>query len=470
MFHLSSRAVLAAAASVAALLAAGPVSAQTGLFGGGSTLAASTYSQVFQALDSTTPGIYCGNSTSSNTFAPAGTADTVCNNYGYIGSGKGAAALFANSASVEYGTYPNPKGTPNYFNVVAYAASDSALSSGQVGIWNNGGTQSSVTVTAQQPTAGALLQVPTFGTPITVAYKFNGAVGFLGGIQLTDAQLCGIFSGSITTTNDTHLTGIAGDPNFPNAYSGKTVPANPITVVYRGDSSGTTYLFHQHLAAVCPSYPVTNPKAAFATALPTGTLPTQTFSTLFSGGVPSNFSAQTGSAGVENKINSTPFSIGYLSPDYTKISARNANGAFPVVAKLKNLTDGNFYLPDLNSTSTALNSATITNLKDPTTYSPPVATPAAGYPIVGFTNLFFPQCFSDNNVANELYNLIQAVLPGGGYTLQINQGGFVPLPQSLANAINDNVLNNNNGNNLDLQDGAFCQAAGAAGPGTFTGR
>jgi ABC-type phosphate transport system substrate-binding protein len=493
LFHIASRAALAATVSAGALLAAGPASAQiTTLYGGGSTLAASTYAQLFKSLDNVNGTTTCG-----GTFQPTGTVDTVCNSYGYIGSGTGVAALIADSsaanntcspvstspkfacpaggqttpADVEYGTYPNPSGIPAAFNVVAYAASDSSLSSAQIGYWNNGsGTQSGVTFhAAQKPIAGPLEQIPTFGTPITIPYKFNGAVNVLGGIQLTEAQLCGVFSGTITTTNDPHLTGTAGDStNYPNAYLGKTVPASTITVVYRSDNSGTTYLFTQHLAAVCQNLGVP------AANVPVTFTATQSFAGVFGANgnpaLPANFVGESGSAGVEGKINSTTYSIGYLSPDYTKIAPRNASGAFPVVASLLNrhAVSSGYVTPNTANTTAALATADLSHIDvtNPTTWSPPAADPTAGYPIVGFTNVIFPQCFASNDVASNLYTFLQAFQTGSGNGPLFAQGGFVPVPAGLATFINANILNNSSAN-VDLQNASLCQAAGGS---TYAGR
>jgi hypothetical protein len=42
----------------------------------------------------------------------------------------------------------------------------------------------------------------------------------------------------------------------------------------------------------------------------------------------------------------------------------------------------------------------------------------------------------------------------------------VQLPSGLVNIINANILNNNNGYNIDIQDANICQGGGATTPVT----
>ncbi|MET0234754.1 MAG: phosphate ABC transporter substrate-binding protein PstS [Kibdelosporangium sp.] len=82
--------------------------------------------------------------------------------------------------------------------------------------------------------------LPLVFGPVAVAYKLDGATD----VTLTPDVLAKIFSGSVKTWDDAAITAANG---------GKALPAKPITVVYRGDESGTTDNFQQYLTAAAPS-------------------------------------------------------------------------------------------------------------------------------------------------------------------------------------------------------------------------
>src|SRR5690606_23740249 len=77
---------------------------------------------------------------------------------------------------------------------------------------------------------GPLLQFPSVATSVTIPFNKTGAA-----LNLTDAQVCGIFSGRISTWQ-----GVTG--------SGRT---GAIQVVYRNESSGTSELLTRFLSTVC---------------------------------------------------------------------------------------------------------------------------------------------------------------------------------------------------------------------------
>jgi phosphate transport system substrate-binding protein len=82
--------------------------------------------------------------------------------------------------------------------------------------------------------------LPLVFGPVAVAYKLDGATD----VTLTPDVLAKIFSGGVKTWDDAAIT---------TANGGKALPAKPITVVYRGEESGTTDNFQQYLAAAAPS-------------------------------------------------------------------------------------------------------------------------------------------------------------------------------------------------------------------------
>lgn len=78
--------------------------------------------------------------------------------------------------------------------------------------------------------ATAIVQFPTLAGSIALPFQHSGAAGTL---DLSVAQVCDIFSGVITN------------------FSALGLPAKPIKVVYRTDSSGTSFSFTNFLAANC---------------------------------------------------------------------------------------------------------------------------------------------------------------------------------------------------------------------------
>ncbi len=159
------------------------------------------------------------------------------------------------------------------------------------------------------------MEVPTFGTPITLPFHVNTTALSTSNtaLNLTTAEVCGIFSGK--TTSWSSITGATAA-----GMSGT------IHVVYESDGSGASFLFTQFLAAVCNS---TN--SNFTTTI----TPSTTFASLpFPGGtVPSNFTGVSGTPGVQAAIINTVDSIGYLSPDATLIAPVNNGKNVPPVAE-----------------------------------------------------------------------------------------------------------------------------------------
>ena len=84
---------------------------------------------------------------------------------------------------------------------------------------------------------------------IETTYTFSGATKS-GLVKLTNAQLCGLFSGQITDL---------GDPRLATAFKKSAVAGAPalagipVELVGRSDGSGTTSIVYRHLEKVCPA-------------------------------------------------------------------------------------------------------------------------------------------------------------------------------------------------------------------------
>ena len=85
---------------------------------------------------------------------------------------------------------------------------------------------------------GGVVQLPSTAGLIVLAYNLPGVNGKL---QLPQSVYADIFLGKIRTWND---------PQIREANKGLDLPALTIAIVARQDSSGTTYAFTEHLAAV----------------------------------------------------------------------------------------------------------------------------------------------------------------------------------------------------------------------------
>src|SRR5579872_1998792 len=89
-----------------------------------------------------------------------------------------------------------------------------------------------------QPT----LHIPTVAGAVVLAYNVPG-IG--AGMRLFGPTIADIFEKKITRWND---------PAIARDNPGARLPASPIFVVHRADSSGTSFIFTSYLAGVSPSW------------------------------------------------------------------------------------------------------------------------------------------------------------------------------------------------------------------------
>ena len=397
--------------AVASLLTAGFARAQT-VNAGGSTLASPTYENAFVV------------------FSTINTTADFLDSYNASGSGAAQQAIITDMPNVSGGSAPfdlaASDATANDAQQVdptGFVPTSSTNPAPLYYAWNN------PTNTVGKSAAGDLIILPSIGTPITIPFNFSG-VSSNTAINLTNAQLCGIFSGGITNTNQ--LGAASGVPQTNSA----------ITVGYRSDGSGTSFLLTQHLAAVCPA--TNGPDSITFKA-------TTSFASLFpSSKPPSNFTPGSGSPGVQGVVASNANSFGYLSPDYTKIIASPTLGtgvtAAPYVAEVNGVepTPGNTATalsggtptidPVLNTTGKAYNPA------DPNSFVPVAANPTSGYPIVGYTTLWAAQCYADTTVASAIRGFINALYRTPAVDSLETASGFTPVPRTTSGFITSAYL------------------------------
>lgn len=156
-----------------------------------------------------------------------------------------------------------------------------------------------------------LTYVPLIAGPVSIAYKKTGISGTL---QLSPNTIAKIFAGTITTWNHADIR--ADNP-------GKSLPSGTILVVYRSDSSGTSFGFTSYLKAAAPTIWTKSGNSTFTTSAPSG--------------APAGAFGASGSDGVSNKVAETEGSITYVELSYAKertssgvksASVKNAAGAF----------------------------------------------------------------------------------------------------------------------------------------------
>jgi len=154
---------------------------------------------------------------------------------------------------------------------------------------------------AALPAGTTVLHVPMALGAVVVIYNVPGVTD----LQLDDANLAGLFLGTIKTWDDPAIA--ANNP-------GVTLPSTPVTVVHRSDGSGTTNAFTTFLDAVSPEWSAQVGKGKEVN-WPTG------------------IGAQ-GNDGVAGGVKQTDGAVGYVELNY-------ATAANIASAKVKN-ADGNF--------------------------------------------------------------------------------------------------------------------------------
>jgi phosphate transport system substrate-binding protein len=373
------------------------------------------------------------------------------------GSGVGQQAFLQNDLTCDINKVTGANGgkcnnTPGGANAVHYGTSDSVLNATQVSTW--------ATSTWGQSAAGNLIQLPALGTgPAIVVNDTN--VTSNGQLNLSDSDLCGIFSGLITDYSQLTDTG-----TFKPAPGG-------IQVVYRIDSAGPTFLLTNHLAAVCNSG---NTKAGITFA------PTTTFATLFPGGVaafiPNSFGV-TLSAGTANYMaglsnGPVPQAIGYVSPDWTSITPNSPEvlqNGLPSPLLVAGIFNGKLaYTPTTKNILAGLQHVKIgTNLTPPANktdganplkWVPTVQVVTIGYPIVGYGTFLFAQCYNNATDLAGIKSFLTSHYTATAYKAFQSNNGLVPIPNAgsakFLAAIQKNILKNANAWGTDLGDKAAC--------------
>ena len=204
---------------------------------------------------------------------------------------------------------------------------------------------------SQNPT---LLTIPESLGAVTVAYNLPTVPAH---VNLTGPIIANIYLGLITRWDDANIRGI---------NPGVTFPSTSIFVEYRSDSSGTTFVFTDYLSKASSQFATQVGKGKLV-AWPVGS------------GSPQN-------QGVANAVKGQIGAIGYVELAYVVQNSMS-------YAKVQN-AEGNYILPDLNSTAAAAASAAGSlpaGNSDWSHVSITNATGAGSYPISTFTYILVYQ-------------------------------------------------------------------------------
>jgi phosphate transport system substrate-binding protein len=237
--------------------------------------------------------------------------------------------------------------------------------------------------------------LPMTAGAIVLAYNLEGVPE----LKLSREAYVGIFLGKVTKWND---------PLIVKTNPGVKLPDSPINVIVRADSSGTTFVFSQHLATISPE---------FAKSPGVNTMPNWTVGT-----------RSKGNEGVTASLRTTPGSIGYVEYGY-------ANGQGLAMASLENKA-GKFVKATTQSSQAAL--AAVEMPPDLIAWLPDPAGESS-YPIVTYTWLLCYKRYDDPNKLKALKDVIEYGLTTGQKSSE--QLGYVPLPAPVVSKVRD-ALNN----------------------------
>jgi phosphate transport system substrate-binding protein len=284
---------------------------------------------------------------------------------------------------IDYQAKGSGAGIKDFINkTVDFAASDAAMTDEEI----------------KEVAAGVQLLPMTAGK-IVLAYNLPTGPKEL---KLSRQAYSKIFLGQITRWND---------PVIAQANPGATLPDIGITVVRRADSSGTTFVFTQHLSAI---------SEAWKNGPGTGTTVNWPGS--------DKFVASPKNDGVTATIKQTPGAIGYIEYGFAKLAK------LPM-AWLENKA-GTFVEPTLESGQAAL-----AGVQLPADFRAWMPDPdgATAYPIVSYTWMLFYKKYDDPKMAAAIRNTVLYCLTEGQKVS--GEMGYIPLPGNVVETVAKAVQN-----------------------------
>ncbi len=242
------------------------------------------------------------------------------------------------------------------------------------------------------------IQLPMTAGSIVIGYNPSLPAD----LKLTRETYVGIFRGRIKSWDDDEIK---------TSNRGVDLPKQKITVISRQDSSGTTFAFTNHLAAISANDKLDDEKKW-------GEKPGKEFP------YPIGIKGK-GNSGVAALIQQTPGGIGYLEYSYADLAhipMANLQNHYAHEGKLDR-----FIKPSPESGKSALESAVD---KIPDNLKIEVKDPAGAdaYPIVTYTWLICDRHYDDPKIATELYNVINFGLTDDGQKMAVDLGYLALAP------------------------------------------
>jgi phosphate transport system substrate-binding protein len=238
--------------------------------------------------------------------------------------------------------------------------------------------------------------VPMTAGNIVITYNLEG----VSGLKLSREAYSGIFLGKIKKWNDPAIAATNKDAKLPD---------EPINVVVRADSSGTTFVFTKHLSAI---------STEFASSPGTNKMPNWPVGT-----------KAKGNEGVTASIKTTPGAIGYIEFGY----AKSQNLA---MASLQNKA-GEFVAASTASGQAAL---AATQLPEDMIAWAPDPEGKDSYPIVTYTWLILYKQYADKRKLDVLQDLVKYAVSDGQKDSEAL--GYIPLPSTVTEKVVAAVQNN----------------------------
>jgi len=282
--------------------------------------------------------------------------------------------------TVDYQSKGSGAGINDLINeVVDFAASDAAMTDEEI----------------DQVKGGVVLAPMTAGE-IVIAYNLPGVEE----LRLPRDVYPDIFLGKIENWNDERIAA---------ANEGVELPDLPVTVVVRSDSSGTTFNFTNHLAAISDDF-ANGPGADKAVQWPAS----------------NNIVKAPKNDGVTATIKQTPGAIGYIEYGFAKLTNTPA-------ALLENKT-GNFVASGSEAGAAALASAELDDrlrgfITDPEGEE--------SYPIITFSWMLFYETGQAPEKVDAIKQMVEYGLTTGQEMAE--SLGYVPLPEPVIEKVRTEI-------------------------------
>ncbi|MEO8071579.1 MAG: phosphate ABC transporter substrate-binding protein PstS [Acidobacteriota bacterium] len=277
------------------------------------------------------------------------------------------------NAHVDYQSVGSGAGITQFTNkTVDFGASDAAMTDDEIAKVDRG-----------------VQLIPMTAGSIVLGYNLPDVTAPL---RLSRKAYAGIFLGKVTKWNDALIA--ADNP-------GAKLPNLNISVVHRADSSGTTFVFTQHLSAISPEWNE-GPGTSKAPNWPAGI-------------------GSKGNEGVTSTIMQTPGALGYVEFGYAKQSGLK-------MATLQNKA-GAFV-----EATTAAGQAALATAQMPDNLRLFLPDPEGkdSYPIVTYTWLLLYRQYDKPETAAAVKDVVRYGLDAGQRVSE--EMGYIPLPASVVDA------------------------------------